>query len=162
MSLRRQEGEFDVLYATTTDPGSATARKDTTNYTKVGLLSDLDTSLSNDAQSALDRASSQHESVIYGQQSSAVNATVNVQKDNDSGSTTEDPGHVLLRDATVDQDVVHYLIQPEDSSGSAITGLDGEYGAFVVEDFSRTSNSGEFKQYDFSGAGRKQPTFFTL
>jgi len=162
MSLRRQEGEYDILYATTTDPGTDTARKDPANYTRVGLLSDLDTSLSNDAQSALDRDSSQHESVIYGQQSSAVNATVNVQEENESGTTTEEPGHVLLRDATLNQDVVHYLIQPEDDTGSAITGLDGEYGAFVVEEFNRTSNSGEFKQYDISGAGRKQPTFFTV
>lgn len=158
MSLRRQEGEFDFLYVAASKP---TDRETTAGYTKVGLLSDLDSSVSNDAQSALDRASSQHESVIYGQQSSVVNGTVNVKKE-EGGTTAEDAGQVLLRDAAVDQDNIFYLIMPKDEDGNNISGLEAEYGSFVVEDFSRTANSGEFKQYDFSGAGREQPSFFTV
>ena len=60
MPLSRQEGEFDILYATTTDPGTTSARQDDTNYTRVGLLSDLSDEVSNDTQSTLDRASTQH------------------------------------------------------------------------------------------------------
>jgi len=159
MGLRRQEGEYDILYVTDSAPTTAT---DSSEYTRVGLLADLDTSLSNDAQSALDRDSSQHESVIYGQQSSAVNATVNVQEETDGGSVEEDSGHILLRDAALNQDMVFYLVVPEDDTGTEISGLELEYGSFVVEEFSRTANSGEFKQYDISGTGREQPTFETV
>jgi len=162
MSLRRQEGENDILYVSTSDPGSTSARKDSTNYEKFGLLSDLSDEVSNETQSTLDRASTQHESVIYGQQSSSVDATANVQKENDSNTTTEDPGQILVRDAAMDQDIVHYLIQPEDDGGTPVTGLEGEYGAFVVESISNTRNAGEFKQYEISGQGRKQPSFFTV
>jgi len=161
MSLRRQEGENDVLYATTTDPGSASARKDPSNYTKVGLLSDLSDEVSNETQSTLDRASTQHESVIYGQQSSSVDFTCNVQKENSSGTTTEDPGQIVVRDAALNQNVMHYLVLPEDDQGNKITGLEGEYGAVVLESITNTRNAGEFKQFEASGAGRKQPTFFT-
>lgn len=161
MSLRRQEGEFDILYATTTDPGSASAYKDSSNYTKVGLLGDLSDEQSNDTQSTLDRASTQHESVIYGQQSSSVTLTCNVQKDNDSGTTTEDPGQLILRDAAIDQDIVYWLIQPEDDQGSVITGLEGEYGSSVVDSVENTRNAGDFKQFDVSLTNREQPTYFT-
>lgn len=161
MSLRRQEGEFDILYVTTTDPGSASAYKDDTNYTKVGLLGDLSDEESNDTQSALDRASTQHESVIYGQQSSSVTLTCNVQKDNDSGTTTEDPGQIILRDAALNQDIVYWLIQPEDSGGSIITGLEGKYGNSAIESVENTRNAGDFKQFDVSLTNREQPVYFT-
>jgi len=161
MSIRRQEGENDVLYVTTTDPGSTSARKDPSNYTRVGLLADLSDDISNETQSTLDRASTQHESVIYGQQSSSVDFTCNVQKEDSSGTTTEEPGQIIVRDAAVDQDVLHYLVLPEDDQGNKISGLEGEYGAVVVESISYTRNAGEFKQFEASGAGRKQPSFFT-
>lgn len=162
MSLRRQEGEFDILYATTTDPGTASARKDPANYTKVGLLGDLSDEESNETQSTLDRASTQHESVIYGQQSSSVDLTCNVQKDNASGTTTEDPGQIILRDASLNQNIVHWLIIPEDDQGNSISGLEGKYGAAVLESVSNTRNAGEFKQFEVSMQNRKQPTYFTV
>jgi len=162
MSISRQEGEFDILYVTDTDPGSATARKDSSNYTKVGLLGDLSDELSNDTQSTLDRASSQHESIIYGQQSSSVDLTCNVQKEDSGGTTTEDAGQIILRDAAVNQDIVHWLIVPEDSSGTEITGLEGEYGASAVESISNTRNAGEFKQFEVSLTNRKQPSYYTV
>lgn len=162
MGLERQEGEFDILYVTTTDPGSASARKDESNYTKVGLLADLSDDMDNDIQSTLDRASTQHESVIYGQQSSSLDATANVQKENSSNTVQIDPGHKILRDAAVNQTIVHWLVQPEDSGGTEITGLDGQYGAGAVESISNSRNAGEFKQFDFSITNRKQPTYFTV
>jgi len=160
MSLRRQEGENDVLYATTSDPGSGNY-KDPNNYKKVGLLSDLSDEVSNETQSTLDRASTQHESVIYGQQSSSVDFTCNVQKEDSSGTTQEDQGQIEVRDAALNQDVLHYLVLPEDDQGNKISGLEGEYGAVVLESITNTRNAGEFKQFEASGAGRKQPTFFT-
>lgn len=162
MGLERQEGEQDILYATTTDPGSASASKNDTNYTKVGLLGDLSDELSNETQSTLDRASSQHESVIYGQQSSSLDLTCNVQKENNSNTVTEDPGQIILRDAAINQNTVYWLIQPEDSNGNPVTGLEGEYGSSVVESISNTRNAGEFKQFDVSLTHREQPTYFTV
>jgi len=81
MGLRRQEGEFDILYWSRFEPTSGTdPRQNPANYSRVGLLADLSDEVSNDTQSTLDRASTQHESVIYGQQSSSASLTCNVQK----------------------------------------------------------------------------------
>lgn len=92
MSLRRQEGEFDILYVSRFEPTSGTdPKQDPANYSRFGLLADLSDEVSNDTQSALDRASSQHESVIYGQQSSSETLTANVQKTDGGGSVTNDP-----------------------------------------------------------------------
>lgn len=93
MSLRRQEGEFDVLYWSRFEPTSGTdPKQNPDNYSRVGLLADLSDEISNDTQSTLDRASSQHESVVYGQQSSSESLTFNVQKTrSQGGSTAGDP-----------------------------------------------------------------------
>lgn len=92
MSLRRQEGEFDILYVSLYEPTDGTnPKQDPANYSRFGLLADLSDEISNDTQSTLDRASTQHESVIYGQQSSSETLTANVQKEDGAGSVTGDP-----------------------------------------------------------------------
>lgn len=93
MSLRRQQGEFDIFYWSRFEPTSGTNPKQNPgNYSRAGLMSDLSDEISNETQSTLDRASGQHESVIYGQQSSSEDLTFNVQESRDSGgSITNDP-----------------------------------------------------------------------
>jgi len=92
MSLRRQEGEFDVFYWSRFEPTSGTdPKQNPDNYSRVGLLADLSDEISNETQSTLDRASSQHESIIYGQQSSSESLTCNVQKARGDGSLSGDP-----------------------------------------------------------------------
>jgi len=93
MGLRRQEGEFDILYWSRFEPTTGTdPKQDPSNYSRLGFVGDLDDEVSNETQSTLDRASTQHESVIYGQQSSGVSITANVQKSRDAGgSLTGDP-----------------------------------------------------------------------
>lgn len=93
MGLRRQEGEFDILYYSRFEPTSGGSPKENpSNYSRVGLVADESDEISNDVQSTLDRASSQHESVVYGQQSSSEDVTCNVQKNRGSeGSVSGDP-----------------------------------------------------------------------
>jgi len=88
MGLRRQEGEFDILYWSRFEPTTGTnPKEDPANYSRLGLVGDLSDEISNETQSTLDRASTQHESVIYGQQSSGVSITANVQKTRDEGGS---------------------------------------------------------------------------
>jgi hypothetical protein len=93
MGLRRQEGEFDILYWSLFEPTTGTnPKEDPANYSRLGFVGDLSDEISNETQSTLDRASTQHESVIYGQQSSSVSITANVQKTRDEGgSVTSSP-----------------------------------------------------------------------
>ena len=100
--------------------------------------------------------------MIYGQQSSSLSLTCNVQKENDSNTVQEDAGQILLRDAALTQDRVYFLIQPEDDTGSPLTGLEGVSGSGVADSISNTRNAGEFKQFDMSLTGGEQPNFFTV
>jgi len=160
MSIIRQEGEFDVLYVATSEPSTKTDPSDSA-YTRVGLVDDLSDELSNEAQSTLDRDTDTHEDVSYGQQSSSASITANVQEEDDGGTTTEDAGQIDLRDAAIDQDIVFWLINPEDGDGNTVTGLDGVHAESIVESFNYTRNAGEFKQFEVDLTNRVQPTFFT-
>jgi len=245
MGLRRQEGEFDILYWSRFEPTTGTdPKQDPANYSRVGLLGDLSDEVSNETQSTLDRASSQHESVIYGQQSSSIDITCNVLKSRDSGgsitndptidgaqsqedqtidistdaddeidvsdgdviaisghdhfylvrsslnlgngasntvdiapklqsdlsggetvslkSDTEDPVQLVIRESATQQRGGWFLVYPEDDNGNALTGLEGEHGRVALDSFNYTRNAGEFKQFEASGTGQQQPTFFTV
>lgn len=93
MPIKRQEGEFDILYWSAFEPTDGTdPKQDPANYDRVGLVADLDDDLTNEAQSTTDRASSTHQSVIYGTQSSGVSIVCNTVETRDAGgSLTGDP-----------------------------------------------------------------------
>jgi len=130
MSLRRQEGEFDILYWSRFEPTSGSnPKQNPANYSRVGLVDDLSDELSNEAQSTLDRASDQHESVIYGQQSSSASLTANVQDERDAGGTiTGDP--TVQSAPQGDQSVTI-----DTDSDDSITLNDGDIFTFGSHDF---------------------------
>lgn len=163
MPIKRQEGEFDILYASTTEPTGTPSppEEEPSNYTRIGFVADLGDELSNEAQSATDRESSTHESVIYGTQSSGFTLTANTQEEDSGGTTGEDAGQLILRDAAIAQTIVYFLINPEDGSGTIVPDLEGVYGSCIVESFNYTRNAGEFKQFEVTCTNREQPTYFT-
>ena len=159
----RQEGKFDVLYVSATDPASGTGtnpEQQASNYTRVGLLDGLSNSLSNDTNSTIDRDSKTHQDVVASVQSSEVTITANVLKEA-SGTTGIDDGHVLVRDAAYNQDDLFWLIQGEDGSGTPVTDLEGVYGKSLVTDYEVTRDAGDFKQFDSTFTNKEQPTTFT-
>lgn len=163
MPIKRQEGEFDILYVSTTAPSGTPSppEEEPSKYTYVGFVADLGDELNNEAQSTTDRESTTHESVIYGTQSSGFTLTCNTQEEDSGGTTGEDSGQLVLRDAAVAQTIVYFLINPEDGNGSTVASLEGVYGSCIVESFNYTRNAGEFKQFEVTCTNREQPTYFT-
>jgi len=159
----RQRGKFDILYATTTDPasGTNTDKTDPTNYTRVGLLQDLGDEFTNETDTTVDRDTGTHEDAVATTQSSSIDVTCNVQRVDSGGSTGEDAGQLIIRDAAQNQDRVWWLINPEDSVGTTLTGLELVYGSGVVESFDYTRNQGDFKQFEASLTNKEQPTYQT-
>lgn len=160
MPIKRQEGEFDILYVADSEP---TTKSDTGDaaYTRVGFVQDVGDELSNEAQSVTDRESSTHQSVIYGTQSSGFDITCSVKEESSGGTTEEDPGQIDIRDAALNQNQVWWIIEPEDGSGTTVTGLERAYGRSIVESFNYTRNAGDFKEFQASFTNKDAPTYET-
>ena len=163
MPIKRQEGEFDILYVSTTAPSGTPSppEEEPSKYTRVGFVADLGDELNNEARSTTDRESTTHESVIYGTQSSGFTMTCNVQEESAADATEEDAGQIDVRDASINQTIVYWLIEPEDGNGTTVVGLERAYGSAIVESFSYTRNAGEFKQFETTFTNREQPTYET-
>lgn len=168
MADERIQGKRYTLYVTTTDPSTVKGsdpEHDPSNYTKVGKVVNLNPSSSWSPISISDRDSGAVVDELPDELTVGLDVTVNVQREDSAGSVGEDAGHDILIDAhdPDNQDVVYWLINPEDPQETTITGMNGVYSRGRVLDWSPGFDMGSAAQYSFTlgSAGQKLNKFVT-
>lgn len=168
MADERIQGKRYTLYVTTTDPSTATGtspEQNKTNYTIVGKVANLSPTSSWSTIEATDRDAGSVVDALTDALTVGLDVSVNIQRDDGTGTIAEDAGHDILTDAhgTSAQDVVYWLILPEDPQGTTIIGLRGFYSKGRVESWNPGFDTGSTAQYEYTlgSAGAEITPFVT-
>jgi len=149
MADTKDNARNENFYVSTTDPGTETARRLPSNYTKVGLLTSNPLSLSRNMINADDKDSGDGTTEEYGRISGNVSISGNRAKDGNAGA-------MIVRDAHMAKTTLYFL-QSDNTIGDQAS-----HGVCKVSTYNEGSDDESIRKMDATLNIQGVPVFFTI